>query len=201
MPTSALTQTDSTISDEDRFRHSGPLRRSVDEDANGVYPQPSRREPLPELAANDSAMAFTECAQEEPQEIVGPLIRYRMRTARNRRFRVLQEWEGVVNEVTAGTVWANLRDVSSPGGPMEIVQFSLEEIAKTDRPLLETGSAFYWTIGYETSPAGQRTRVSEIRMRRVPRWSQNQIDEMKRKAALSFERFGANGGSESSTTA
>jgi hypothetical protein len=67
----------------------------------------------------------------------------------------------------------------------------MQEFALSDRPLLEPGSVFYWSIGHETTAGGQLCRVSEIRVRRTPVWSQQAIERVRLLGKQLYERFGS----------
>ena len=99
-----------------------------------------------------------------------------------RRFQVLQQWEGIVTDIGRETFWGEVVDLTDRSNPSEVVEIPFSEIATSDRQLLKPGSVFYWSIGYETSPGGQIRRVSEIRARRSPVWSQHAVDSIKSRA-------------------
>lgn len=100
---------------------------------------------------------------------------------RQNAFTSLQKWEGVVLEVREDSFLARLVDLTRPG-PDEEAEFSLDEISKEDRPLVRPGAIFYWNIGYHESYSGQRTRVSIIRFRRLPAWTQEEIEAARQEA-------------------
>lgn len=106
-----------------------------------------------------------------------------------RRFEVLQQWEGTVTDADDDTFWADLRDLTTPSSPTEIVEVPVAEIAVSDRTLLQPGSVFYWSVGYETTPGGQIRRVSEIRLRRTPMWTQRGLDSVRLRGQQLFEQF------------
>jgi hypothetical protein len=100
------------------------------------------------------------------------------------RFQILQSWEGRVIRVDGGNVWARLVDKTN-GGTEEEAQFFLDDITDDDRPLVEPGAVFYWSIGYSDSVTGERSKTSLIRFRRLPAWSrkalaalENQVSEI-----------------------
>lgn len=97
------------------------------------------------------------------------------------RFRSLQGWEGVVEEVSDRTFTARLFDLSRPEIE-EVAEFEVAEVFEDDRSLLEPGAVFYWDIGYLETPGGRR-RASEIRFRRLPAWTQEELDAAKKEAA------------------
>ena len=58
-----------------------------------------------------------------------------------------------------------------------------------DQLLLALGAVFRWSIGYKTSNAGQRERVSQIRFVRIPGWRKSAVEEIERRATQLQERF------------
>ncbi len=102
-----------------------------------------------------------------------------------RNFRLLQHWEGVVDEVGEDSFWATLSDLTKPDNPEEYAELPLSEVAPADLEILKPGAVFYWSIGYETTPAGTRRRVSEVHLRRNPTWTRRAIENLESEA----ERF------------
>lgn len=169
---------------------------SVDASAEAVLTEPRVYSPGPRQDEDAHADA-TEHLQEAICEDITPFVRLTTPGAPYRRFEVLQQWEGVVSKVTEDSVWADLVDLTDRSRSEEVVELPLAEISEADRSILEPGSVFYWAIGREWSPGGQMRRVSEIRVRRTPQWTQRSVDALKAKALTLMERF--NGNSEDST--
>ncbi len=90
-------------------------------------------------------------------------------------FKTQQLWEGTVTEVNNGGFVAVLRDKTNSANPDEQVVFDNVEIAPDDYGLVRPGSSFYWTIGTETTFAGQVRNISTVQFRRVPRWSESKL--------------------------
>ena len=88
---------------------------------------------------------------------------------------LLQRWIGRVAQVKNHTFFAIVSDATRPQWPDEEVELDRREIPRSDLHLLISGAAFYWSIGYEDRPEGQRRRVSEIRFVRQPHLSDSQI--------------------------
>ncbi len=99
-----------------------------------------------------------------------------------RVFLPLQQWEGVVVHVDEDEFTAILTDKTHPGNPEEEVVLDRQEIPEDDQPLLQPGAVFYWSIGYEEEPGQPRRRVSQIRLRRLPKWTRRELEEAERKA-------------------
>ena len=104
-------------------------------------------------------------------------------------FRLLQQWEGTVTEIAQGEFTAELRDLTDPANYREEATFDLDEVSPGDQSLLALGAVFRWSIGYRTSDAGQRERVSQIRFVRIPGWRKSAVEEIERRAAQLQERF------------
>ncbi len=104
------------------------------------------------------------------------------------RFKVLQQWEGCVIEILNDSFVGRIAD-RTEGETIEEAEFDLEEISDDDRSLVEIGAIFYWNIGYLEKSSG-RTRVSEIRFRRLPAWTQVELEEAKKKAQATREELG-----------
>ena len=116
-----------------------------------------------------------------------PLIRLPPGSLPKERVRVLQQWEGVVTGTTKDSFFAELQDLGESSLPLEVVEVAIEEVSKDDRPMLVEGAVFYWSIGYETSPGGQLKRMSEIRLRRTPRWTKRTLELAKKQGEELFE--------------
>jgi hypothetical protein len=113
---------------------------------------------------------------------VRPLVRFSSFRPPTRKFETLQQFEGIVTSVDSDSVWADLHDLTNPSSALEVVEIPLKEFSIADRQLLTSGSAFYWIIGYDTSPAGTIRRTSEIRVRRTAKWSNRKVESLKSKA-------------------
>jgi hypothetical protein len=49
---------------------------------------------------------------------------------------------------------------------------------------------FYWTIGYHDSETGQRTRQSVIAFRRLPAWTESELQAIRRRVRRRKALFG-----------
>lgn len=90
-------------------------------------------------------------------------------------FHALQKWEGVVTERDDECFWARLTDLTS-SGPTEEVELLIQDVPWEDRSLVEPGAVFYWSIGYRDEASGQRWRASTLRFRRLPVWSEDELE-------------------------
>jgi len=109
------------------------------------------------------------------------------------RFQVLQKWEGRVLSIDAarGEFTAILTDKTHPDVPEEQVTLNLEELSDTDIERLETGSLFFWNIGYRHTAAGNKSKESEIRLRRLRGFSNTAVEGARQFASEFKDLFNA----------
>ena len=169
--------------------HSGAISQSTREIAGGIVRERDlvrRDEPETVSQNNDHANSTRVCRV----RLASPLIRLPAGTLPKEHVQLLQQWEGVITEVKSDSFFADLQDLADANQPIEVVEIPIEEIPNDDMALLVEGAIFYWSIGYETSAGGQLRRVSEIRMRRAPRWTKRGIQQVKKRAEELFEIYG-----------
>jgi hypothetical protein len=104
-----------------------------------------------------------------------------------KRVRVLQQWECVVVEVRDDIVSCEMLDLTDDTSPPEFADVYLSEFSPFDRPLLEEGAVFYWSVGYEVRSSGTIIKTSELRVRRLPKLSKSQNEEISRKVGQLIE--------------
>jgi hypothetical protein len=131
--------------------------------------------------------ASTEASTDVPR--VRPFVRISLPPTPERRFKVLQQWEGVVTETTDDSFWTDITDLTHPSNAPEVAEIPLSEISKADQSLVKEGGIFYWVIGYESTKGGQLRRVSEIRFRRFPAWTQRDLDIIKSRAKTTLREL------------
>lgn len=148
---------------------------------------PSRRNPAENASGEMDSTAFGQ--KDRSDENSGRLVRLRSRMGRPRRFKVLQQFEGTVEAAFDDSFTAKICDVTNPSMPDEFVKISIEEISVEDRSLIVPGCVFYWAIGYETREGGQITRVSEIRTRRAPTWSNREVKTIGERAKATLDKL------------
>jgi len=105
------------------------------------------------------------------------------------RFKVLQQFEGTLLEISGDECRARIRDLTKPGFVEEIT-FSIEEISESDHNIAVPGAVFYWDIGYQDRIDGQRLRVSSVRFRRIPMWKEKDLISSQREAESLSETLG-----------
>ena len=100
---------------------------------------------------------------------------------RIRRQTVLQQWEGAVVAVDSESFTAEIWDITDPIRADEELKLSLDELDEDDRKLVTVGTIFDWTIGFDLLP-GEKRRFSLIKFRRLPRWTQRELDKFRDQA-------------------
>lgn len=180
----------------DFLRSEGSASQDDDIVDGAVLPRPSIPPEKAELADNGPEGSTVEGREKEPD--ISRLIRLSSGQGQPRGFRILQQWEGVVTEISGDAFWAEILDLTDRTRAMEVVEIPLSEIPDADMKILEPGTVFYWCIGYEDKPGGSRRRVSEIRVRRSPVWSKHAINSMNTRAQELFNRFNNGNGENDS---
>lgn len=103
-----------------------------------------------------------------------------------RRFQVLSEWEGVVDEINGTKFRCRLlpiEDGRANSARVEFTEFDLDDLASdSDIKLVRPGAVFYWTVGRSQNAAGTRTNVSLVRFRRIPPPDSNRRRRARREA-------------------
>lgn len=100
----------------------------------------------------------------------------------------LQAWEGVVLAVEDSSFVVRLVDVAGENADEEVT-LPQGELCDFDLELLEPGAILYWTIGYRQTVRGTRERVSRIRLRRLPAWTESQLREAEKRASTLAREF------------
>ena len=88
-----------------------------------------------------------------------------------------QVWEGEVLELEKDLVRARLRDKSGALGD-HLGDIYWDEISPQDRDLVQPGAVFYLTIYVLRRPGGTRINAQELRFRRQPTWTAQQVDQV-----------------------
>ncbi|MEI8093898.1 MAG: hypothetical protein WCG80_06760 [Spirochaetales bacterium] len=100
-------------------------------------------------------------------------------------FKCLGRWECRVVEISEDSFVAVARDLMEVR-PEYTTEIPRAEIAADDQNLFEVGAVFYWSIGMRTQLDGQTFRVSEIRFRRMSRWTKSDFRKAKKAEATLF---------------
>lgn len=106
------------------------------------------------------------------------------------RIKLLQQWECVVIEVQPDCVACEMHDLTDDSQPEEYAEVYLTEFSLFDRPLLQEGAVFYWSIGHEIKKTGNVRKYSELRVRRMPPLSKSKEREITKRAEHLKKLFG-----------
>ena len=90
-------------------------------------------------------------------------------------FRTLQAWEGVVIAVDRESFWVRLVDLSG-AEPDEEAEIDFEQVSADERKFIAIGAVFLLHVGYATSEGGQRSPTSILRFRRLPVWTEAELE-------------------------
>lgn len=153
---------------------------------------------LPEVESIDSSVGETTAkkfaapslsetarvaVQNIAQNVSAPVLKERISVRKpDSRLKLLQQWECVVSRVRDDCVECEMHDLTDESMPVEQAEVYLEEFNHYDRPLLQEGAVFYWSIGHETYKTGQVRRYSDLRVRRMPPLSKLRKREISREA-------------------
>jgi hypothetical protein len=83
---------------------------------------------------------------------------------------------------------AEVVDVTNPLRSDEEAEFPLNQLDDEDQRILSVGATFDWTIGFDLL-SGERKQFSLIRLRRLPRWTQDEIKAIRKEAAEIVKSF------------
>ena len=114
------------------------------------------------------------------QDVRVPRAR-RMSTRPDDRYILLKKYEGFVTSRGERSFTARLFE-NVCDYPVVEAEFDMEELSETDRGLAVEGAALVWTIGYGYE-GSTRKRESTIYLRRLPPWSEMEIEQGKQMAA------------------
>jgi hypothetical protein len=109
---------------------------------------------------------------------------------RTHRQIISHHWECAVERIGSSTFTATLRSLRDPDDSEKEAEIPIDEVTPDDLELLEPGAIFYWTMGYDMTPAGTRTRFSLLKFRRLPAWTKKDLLRVNAEADALFEMFG-----------
>lgn len=93
----------------------------------------------------------------------------------------LQEWEGYVAEIGDADFTVALVDITRGDKHVsETAVIPLKELSQKDAADLSLGQIFRWVIGYEYSMSGEKTTVSHIVFRDLPRLTDEDMEEARK---------------------
>jgi hypothetical protein len=119
-------------------------------------------------------------------------------------FVVEERWQGYVVDVADEVFHAALFDTQE--NDVETVKLEKEEVNILMRPLIKPGAIFFFDIGYQIDPGGQKRRQSVVSFPMIPIVSGDILQRAKAAAAKRFKDLGWDvstgvGGDKSETTA
>ena len=103
--------------------------------------------------------------------------------------KLLGQWEGYVLSTDGEAFTARLIDTMGNDPDYE-AEFEIESISKQDHDLIQAGAVFYWSITYFRRVDGNISTMSDIRFRRLPVWTQQELQKAKQKADSIAELLG-----------
>jgi hypothetical protein len=99
---------------------------------------------------------------------------------------VKQQWIGVVESIGEEEFTVRMEDTDLKNATEEVAILSIDDLPDEEKTLLEVGSSFVWTIGRR---AGTSEIFSKLLFRRLPRWSQQSIEEAEKWGTEAFEKI------------
>src|SRR6266567_8790120 len=114
-----------------------------------------------------SAKRRSSSSNDELNSITSVFDKFNKESDRFERLVVLQDWEGMVEEMSASGFIARLRDLST-GADADAADVPFDDVAQDDRPLVKPGASFYLTV-YRRLPNNELT--TRIVFRRKPAWT------------------------------
>jgi hypothetical protein len=113
---------------------------------------------------------------------------------------VLAEWDGYVEVVKPKYFVARMRGLKGDGvaGKEEEAEIPISDVDPDDLSLLVIGGFFRLLISYETRRGGMRRRFTSVAFRRLPTYTQREIDDAEREAQKILGDFVLAGPGESS---
>jgi hypothetical protein len=102
-----------------------------------------------------------------------------------------QRWQGYVTDVQDSTFQAVVYDATDKADDeIEEVELGIDEVNVLMRPLIAPGAIFFWDIGFQVDPSGQRIRQSVVVFPMIPGYSAKQHLEAKNRASERFKHLG-----------
>ncbi|MBI1211870.1 MAG: hypothetical protein GC190_10440 [Alphaproteobacteria bacterium] len=137
----------------------------------GVLPAPSESAATPIANGSSSGQPIT-----DPDALPNDLpARLASRDPYVAGFQASNEWDGYVSAIGETTFEVELVDLRDPTGGRIKAEIPIEELDEDARKRLAIGQVLRWVVGYEITRSGQKKRASIILIRRLPRWTKNEI--------------------------
>lgn len=101
----------------------------------------------------------------------------------------MQKWEGRVLRIDGEVFEAELAPLEH-SGPVVHADFDVSQLAtEIDPKELQPGDMFYVTVRTITEAGGPPTRTSALRLKRVGRWTEDELNRIKQRAARRSREF------------
>lgn len=98
----------------------------------------------------------------------------------------IEVWEGEVKSVSMATQTMQVYLRSKLGhAPDHAGEIALEWVPAQDADLVRPGAVFYWTL-YKETRRGSIKNSQELRFRRLPHWSRNQLEKIRAESKKLF---------------
>lgn len=104
-------------------------------------------------------------------------------------FYSVSEWDGYVSAIRSEVFEAVITEVSVGTAETMQAEFPLEDLANSERAALRPGQLFRWSVGYEITREGTRSRVSRILMRKLPELDEAESRKLFRESAARAEKL------------
>jgi hypothetical protein len=103
-----------------------------------------------------------------------------------------QRWQGQIRTVDAnGSFWARVYDMSQDNSnDIEEAQFDAEDVPDLMKDLVKPGCIFFWDIGFQVEPSGQRVRQSVLSFPMIPRVTAKEQEAARQRALHRFSSLG-----------
>jgi hypothetical protein len=102
-----------------------------------------------------------------------------------------QRWQGYVTAIDGDKFHAVVYDTSPEyKDEVEEAEFEREEVAELMRPLIVPGAIFFWDIGFQVEPSGQRLRQSIVSFPMIPVDTKEQWLQARARAKARFQELG-----------
>lgn len=105
----------------------------------------------------------------------------------HQQFLIEQMWEGIVTEVGTDCFVAKLVDFNT--GEEDEAEIPVTDVSDDDRELLAPGGGFYFSIGYLEGATGSVRRCAQLRFKREPSWTPDEILDAYREAQRETKRL------------
>jgi hypothetical protein len=101
-----------------------------------------------------------------------------------------QRWQGYVTGTQGDKFQAIVYDTFDDEEDVEEAEFDRDEVSEVMRGLIQPGAIFFWDIGFQVDPSGQRIRQSIISFPMIPVHTEKQRIQALERAKVRFRELG-----------